>query len=120
MGNFVDNSDIFIKAMENKKAQVLETIGLFIQGEAMDLLNKPMPHKHGASPRPYQDTGTLKNSIAYAVTASDETVHIGTNTEYAEYIHDGTVYIAPNRFLKDAVEINHDQIREFIKNELKS
>ena len=117
---FVDNSDVFKAAMDAKAEAILEGVGIFVQGEAQDLLNKPMPHKTGASPRPYQDTGNLKNSINHRYNGQEKAVHIGTNVEYAPYIHDGTSKITPNRFLKDAVEINQDQIRAYIVNGMKN
>ena len=46
------------------------------------------------------DTGRLRNSITHAV--QDESVYIGTNVEYAIYVHEGTSKMAPNRFLKNA------------------
>ena len=47
-------------------------------------------------------------------------VYIGTNTDYGGYVHEGTVKMAPNRFLKNAVEKNRDQIKRIIENELKT
>lgn len=45
-------------------------------------------------------------------------VYIGTNVEYALYVHEGTVNMTANRFLKNAVERNTDQIKQYVKDAL--
>lgn len=40
--------------------------------------------------------------------------YIGTNVEYAGYVHEGTTRMTPNRFLKNAVEQNQSQLAEII------
>lgn len=47
-----------------------------------------------------------------------QAVYIGTNVKYAIYVHDGTDRMAPNRFLKNAVENNKGEIISIIKQEL--
>ena len=50
------------------------------------------------------DTGRLRNSINYQVAQGEEAVYVGTNVEYAKYVHDGTRKMDPNRFLRDAAK----------------
>lgn len=116
---FVDNSDVFKAAMDAKIEELLEGVGIFVEGEAVDLLNKPMPHADGTS-HPYIDTGNLRGSINHRYVPTEKAVHIGTDVEYGIYIHQGTSKIKPNRFLREAVELNADQIRTYIKNGLKA
>ena len=56
---------------------------------------------------------------SYSGTAPKESkgrsVIIGTNVEYGIYVHEGTSRMSPNRFLKNAVEKNKDQITKYIK-----
>lgn len=47
-----------------------------------------------------------------------QAVYVGTNVDYAEYVHEGTDRMKPNRFLKNAVENNKSQIIGIIKQEL--
>lgn len=47
-------------------------------------------------------------------------VYIGTNVEYAVYVHDGTDRMAANRFLKNAIENNSNELMEIIKKQLQS
>ena len=60
------------------------------------------------------DTGRLRNSISHTV-ANDTTAYVGTNVEYAIYVHEGTDRMRPNRFLRNAVERNQNELRKIIK-----
>lgn len=91
------------------------------------------------------ETGTLRQSITHTVEAEGDTVkgYVGSNLEYAPYVHQGTgIYakdgngrkdvpwtfydaktgdfvstkgIEPTPFLQDAVDTNRQQIIEFFK-----
>lgn len=125
------------RAINQALERALESVGVFVESEAKDALEM--------SPRRV-DTGLLRNSITYALsgepasistyTSDDETksgsysgvapdegdksVYIGTNVEYGIYVHEGTARMAPNRFLKNAVELNKDQIKDYIEDALKN
>lgn len=45
-------------------------------------------------------------------------VYIGTNVEYAIYVHEGTDRMAANRFLKNAIENNAQELINIIKDHL--
>lgn len=138
-----DHTADFFRSFDDKLETALEAIGAHIEGEAKEILtNRSMPHKNGED-RPNMDTGFLRNSITYALdgeaphtseykadkggmhgwysgTAPKEgghsrSVYIGSNVEYAAYIHEGTSRTSPNRFLKDAVTENQDQISRILK-----
>lgn len=105
-----DNTQEAIDAKNAAALAVLEAIGLFVESEAKLELE--------ADPRRI-DTGNLRNRITHVV--PDETeVDIGTNVEYAAYVHEGTRRMEPNRFLKNAVIHNQDQIKTYIENGLKN
>jgi len=42
-------------------------------------------------------------------------VYIGSNTEYAPYVHEGTTKMTANHFLKNAAEKNKTQVMRYIK-----
>ena len=135
----VDNSEAVKEAVKEAAERALTAVGQHIEGEAKEELSN--------APKRI-DTGLLRNSITYAVsghqaaiaaysaddggkagsysgTAPSESgggkaVYIGSNVEYAAYVHEGTVKMAPNRFLKNAVKKNRDQIKRIIENELKT
>lgn len=45
-------------------------------------------------------------------------VYVGTNVEYAPYVHDGTMRMSPNRFLKNAIEKNRAEYYKIIESYL--
>lgn len=47
-----------------------------------------------------------------------EAVYIGTNVDYAIYVHEGTDTMAANRFIKNAIENNAAELIEIIKSQL--
>lgn len=105
----VDHTSEYKHAMNAAVARALDTVGGHLEGEAKDELEN--------SPRRV-DTARLKNSITYKV--NDNSVIVGTNVNYAIYVHEGTRRMTPNRFLRNAFERNEEQIVKFIENELKN
>ncbi len=130
-----DHTGEAIRALAEVLPVALEEIGLHLEGEAKEELSN--------SPKRI-DTGLLRNSITHglggqppAITSykgdkprdgsvpsgsysgtlpgDDLTVYIGTNVEYAPYIHEGTDGLAPNRFLKNAVMKNKDQVKDRLR-----
>lgn len=100
------------EAIEAKNAAILRFLteaGLHLEGEAKEELEN--------TPRRV-DTGNLKNSIANQVVQDEDAVYVGTNVEYGIYVHEGTVRMAPNRFLKNAFERNAGQLKDKLKEEL--
>lgn len=51
---------------------------------------------------------------------NEQAIYIGTNVEYAPYVHDGTQKMTANRFLKKAVERNENKIKKYVENNLKN
>lgn len=45
-------------------------------------------------------------------------VYIGTNVEYAQWVHNGTRRMAPNRFILNAVNNNKDKLQSIAKDVL--
>lgn len=66
------------------------------------------------------DTGRLRASISSAQEGDGNTAYVGTNVEYAPYVHEGTVNMAPNPFLRNAVSQHIDEYRQILEDELKS
>ena len=68
--------------------------------------------------------GKVPEPGGYSGTAPDEgqgkeAVYIGTNVEYAAYVHEGTDRMAPNRFLKNAIERNKSEFEQIISQVLR-
>lgn len=105
----IDHTNEVMSLFADKVERALTTVGGFVVTEAQDFLE--------ADPRRV-DTGRLKNSIDKQYVPDEKAVYIGTDVEYAPYVHDGTSKMQPNKFLRRAVETNADQIKAYIKNEL--
>lgn len=76
-----------------------------------------------AIPSTYSADGPDKDGVvhegSYSGIAPDEGedkpyVMIGTNVEYALYVHEGTSRMKANRFIKRAVEENKDELLEIV------
>lgn len=126
--------------MEKKILQALTAVGLQAEGDAkIELENSPRRVDtgllrnsityaiSGESPHITSYTadkageGEEKKSGKYSGSIGskkDHAVYIGTNVEYAVYVHEGTTRMAPNRFLKNAIEKHWDNYQNIIKSYL--
>ena len=99
-----DNTDEVLAALQAAIDNGLEAIGGQAEGyAALNLENEPRRI----------DTGRLRDSITHVV--QDKAAYIGTNVEYAGYVHDGTSRMAPNRFLTNAGQEHAEEYREIMK-----
>ena len=87
-----DHTDEVIEALGVAIARGLEAIGIQAESDAAKIC--PV------------DTGRLKNSITHAIDAEEKAAIIGTNVEYALYVHEGTRGRKGQPFLTDAVSRN--------------
>lgn len=103
-----DNSGVILHAKEEAIFAALDDVGLFLAGEAADELEN--------APRRV-DTGNLQRSITHRV--EGHTCMVGTNVEYAVYVHEGTRYMTANKYLKNAFDKNMDQVETYIVDHLR-
>ncbi len=120
------NEELINKLLPEALAKGLEYAGQLVENEAKK--NCPV------------DDGILRASITHEVDEENLSVTIGSNVEYAPYVHEGTgiyhpegrktawkyttadgqTYIShgqkPNPFLRDAVDNNMDKIAEKFEN----
>lgn len=105
----IDNVDLVKRSTQASINAALQAIGAHIADEAADELeNNPKR----------VDTGTLKGSMSHSVALDENAVYVGTNVDYGIYVHEGTRRMAPNRFLKNAVEHNADQLPRYFEEHL--
>lgn len=148
LGNykFTDNTDEAKKAMDEAIIKALTAIGMFIESEAKEELgndpiridtgllrnsitwgitDKPVnsgeymsnkKHRVSGSPVTPMKIGTYVGTMPHE---KEKAVYIGTNVEYAVDVHEGTIKMTPNRFLKNAVTKNEEQIRNYIRKNIK-
>ena len=101
-----DNTDQVIEELGIGIARALEAIGIEAENDAAAIT--PV------------DTGRLKNSMTHAVNAGEKYVAVGTNVEYAQYVHNGTSRQKAQPFLTDAVTHNAGKYRQIAEKALKS
>lgn len=129
-----DHSAEFIEAKNAAIEKFLLEAGLHLEGQAAKALEM--------SPRRV-DTGLLRNSITFGLgggspdktsykadvgdgqgsysgtlpadSRDERTLYIGTNVEYAIYVHEGTRRMAANPFIRRAIELNAQQLKEKAK-----
>lgn len=82
--------------VKKEVAKVLATGGMKIEASAKR--NAPV------------DTGRLRDSINTDISEDGLTVEVGTNVEYAEYVHEGARGRTPKPFMKQAYAQNKDSI----------
>lgn len=100
-----DHTDEVIEALGIAIARGLEAVGIEAESDAARLC--PV------------DTGRLRNSVTHTIDEEEPCAIIGTNVEYAEYVHNGTRHQAAQPFLTDAVSQNADKYRRIIEASLK-
>lgn len=105
-----DNTEQVASAITSALEAALEEIGLVAEGYAKKLC--PV------------DTGRLRNSITHAL-MGDDAVAIGTNVEYAVYVHE-PVRMRNGKtrqgvpFLRDAATQHVDRYRSILKKHLEN
>ena len=138
----IDHTDDAKRDMAKAIERALDDVGIHLEGAAAEeLQNSPMRidtgllrnsithavagHKTAKgeyqADRPKTKTGAITVGTYSGVMGSldEKAVYIGTNVEYAIYVHEGTSRMAPNRFLKNAVTKNEEQIRRWLDNTLR-
>lgn len=106
------------EAMDKALMTALETVGQVAEGNAIKEITE-MIYNQPESPT-YVRTGRLRNSLTHAVEPSEQAVYIGTNVEYAPYVHEGTSRMPPRRFLRAAVENYAEQYQKLFEEAMKN
>lgn len=142
-----DNTSKYMQIVPETLERALDAVGFQVEGHAAEELSaKPMridtgllrnsiTHAvtgHPTAKREYssnathRETGKPVSPIKrgeYAGTAPPAPdfqpgVYVGTNVEYAIYVHEGTQKMAANRFIKNAITHNADEIKGIIISQL--
>lgn len=98
-----NNVQIVTDGIVDGITKALEEIGLVAEGAAKRLC--PV------------DTGRLRNSITHALMGNDS-VAIGTNVEYAIYVHEGTSKRDGVPFLREAAQNNKSRFEAILRKHL--
>ena len=75
----------------------------------------------GDNPSHYNDSGVIPHGSYSGTTPNDppDTVYLGTNVEYALEVHEGTVRMAPNRFIRNAMSDHVSEYKAILEKTLK-
>ena len=87
------------------------------------LLRNSITHAMSGQPpskQSYQsDDGSKRGTYSGSAPGGGKAVYIGTNVEYAGYVHDGTSKMAPNRFLASAASGHNSEYKQIMERALK-
>lgn len=89
-----DNSEAVLRQMADNIPLALDAMGI----KAVNLIVSQMQSGYG---KPIRQTGDLQRSITYK--AGENDVVVGTNIEYALFVHDGTRKMKGRPYIRDAL-----------------
>ena len=98
----VDNTKVVAKEIASAIEKALETIGIR-QRDCVGYITK----------HHIVDTGRLRTSITHTHDGKD--AYVGTNVEYAPYVHNGTYKMEGRPFLTEPVSSNVKKYRDIVK-----
>ena len=109
-----DNSKLVAQLIPQAIARALEKIGLLAEGHVIGYMTK----EH------IVDTGRLRNSITHAIVNDVGTTAasavVGTNVEYAKYVHNGTSRVKGRPYLTVPTQQHASDYREILKGEMQN
>lgn len=137
-----DNTDEVKKALEEALDRAMEKVGIQAEGYAkLNLETNPRrvdtgllrnsityvvagqpPHIKSYHADKPSEFGAYKIGRYMGTQPQESTpaVYIGTNVEYAPYVHEGSKTVQPpNRFLKNAAQGHEDEYKQLVEAELK-
>lgn len=105
-----DNTEQVLAAIPAAIGKALEAIGIMAEGHVVGY----MTEHH------IVDTGRLRNSITHTIDNGGKAAIVGTNVEYATYVHEGTHKMAGRPFLTATVTKHSKEYRDELEKHLKS
>lgn len=104
-----DNSKLVAEKITSAVARGLEMIGIKAEGDVIGYITQ----EH------IVDTGRLRNSITHAIMedagSRGAAAVVGTNVEYAKYVHNGTSRVEGRPFLVNPTQKNMSEYRDILK-----
>ena len=108
---FNDFTDEFYKKLARNKTRALVALGTV----GVELTTSYLANRYGA---PIYITGDLMRSIGYDIDAQQVEVYIGSDINYAVFVHEGTVFMTKRAFIMDAIVENPQILAEVARERL--
>lgn len=105
-----DNTEMVLREFQSKINVALEKVGLKAEGDVVGYMTAEN----------IVDTGRLRNSISHTIDNGEKAVYVGTNVEYALYVHEGTSRMAGRPYLTQPIQQHLGEYGEIVEEELKS
>lgn len=102
-------------AISGQPAKISSYSGSSTHGDTDSTRRRNLVGKPASPPHEGTYAGTAPNDPP-----GKKAVYVGSNLEYAVYIHEGVRNVTPNRFLKNAFERNKEQIKRYLQDEFQS
>lgn len=128
------NTDKIDSEMKSAMKNAMMEVGLQAEGDVKHTLNE-MVYDTPEGKSGYVRTGRLRGSITFATSeyrshtdgvadqsdglesrpSDEKSVYVGTNVEYAQYVHEGTMNMPPRRFLDETIQRYQNDYRDIIE-----
>lgn len=118
MAQIIDNSAVVLRRIGTNSQEAMQAAAEYLVEAVQDKILYGYHDWHGKPPHTeIVDTGALFDSIRASVKRDSQnayTATIGTDREYASYVHDGTTKLKGRPFIRDAFFDSRERIEEIL------
>lgn len=119
---FKDNSAIVLRKIGTNSQTAMQNAADMLVEAVQEKMLYGYHTSHGRPPHTeIVDTGRLFESIQAAVKRDSQnafSVDVGTDVEYAQYVHDGTSRVESRPFIRDGVMGKQKELKELLSTDL--
>lgn len=121
---FKDNTNIVLRALESATKEGAEEIGNAAVESVQYQMLYGYKDPHGSDGHTeIVETGALFESIRAEVKRQSQnlyTVTVGTDKDYAVYVHNGTRKLKARRFITDGINRIHGEMKDILTGKMKN
>lgn len=119
---FKDNSAVVLRKIGTNSQTAMQNAADMLVEAVQEKMLYGYHTPHGRPPHTeIVDTGRLFESIQAAVKRDSQnafSVDVGTDVEYAQYVHDGTSRVESRPFIRDGVLGKQKELKELLSTDL--
>ncbi len=119
---FKDNSAVVLRKIGTNSRTAMQNAADMLVEAVQEKMLYGYHTPHGQPPHTeIVDTGRLFESIQAAVKRDSQnafSVDVGTDVEYAQYVHDGTSRVESRPFIRDGVLGKQKELKELLSTDL--